>query len=285
MDQATADTLYVNTAGDSMTGPLLVPDIGANTVSAYVAPTAPEHLTRKDYVDSVAGGGGGSGEPETDASGNTTYGTGALPTTTSAKNSAFGENALTAHTTGGEANTALGRRTLITHTTGSYNTAVGGNALAETVEGTGNTAVGYDAGTTNTDEQQNCTFVGYDAKSAFLSPTYGATAVGAMSTADTYAAALGHYAQADGDYSVAIGYQVRASGDRSIGIGASTDEYTHYQIRIGTAQHATDIPGTLTVAGVPVLERLTQLMDIIEALERRITELEAKGHHRFPFGH
>ena len=37
---------------------LVANDIGANTVSAYTAPTNPDHLTRKDYVDSKVGGGG-----------------------------------------------------------------------------------------------------------------------------------------------------------------------------------------------------------------------------------
>lgn len=56
------DTIYVITdappggdmlpiTGGTLTGPLTAPDIGANTISAYLAPTDPAHVTRKDYVD------------------------------------------------------------------------------------------------------------------------------------------------------------------------------------------------------------------------------------------
>jgi len=41
----------VQLAGGAMSGSLTAPDIGANTVSAYMPPSDPAHLTRKDYVD------------------------------------------------------------------------------------------------------------------------------------------------------------------------------------------------------------------------------------------
>ena len=80
---------------------------------------------------------------ESDASGNTAAGTGALAflTTPASRNSAFGYAALYRNTTG-ESNTAAGYRALSGNTTASYNTAAGSEALSNNTVGTYNTAVG-----------------------------------------------------------------------------------------------------------------------------------------------
>ena len=68
-DQAAADLRYVNTAGDTMSGALVVPSLQANYINApggaidsllvrssQAAPAAAAELTRKDYVDQFAKG-------------------------------------------------------------------------------------------------------------------------------------------------------------------------------------------------------------------------------------
>jgi len=73
------------------------------------------------------------------ANGNTAYGTGALPGSTGAANSAFGESSLGSNTTGYE-NTASGYRSLYSNTTGLNNTASGSRSLYFTTTGDYNTA-------------------------------------------------------------------------------------------------------------------------------------------------
>jgi len=82
---------------------------------------------------------------QTSGFGNTALGAGALrQSTTSIQNTALGSAALSA-TTSGSDNTAVGEEALSLNTTGSDNTAVGENALELNVTGSMNTALGTGA--------------------------------------------------------------------------------------------------------------------------------------------
>ncbi len=97
-----------------------------------------------------------------DSGGNTAMGTGALvsdgtpnaDTHVSVYNTAAGEAALNANTTG-YGNSAFGNYALPLNTTGSTNTAVGAGALSDNVSGSANTATGYGALSSNTTGTNN----------------------------------------------------------------------------------------------------------------------------------
>lgn len=89
-----------------------------------------------------------------DATGNTAGGTGALANTTGSSNTGFGIAALYTNTTGGD-NSAIGSNALASNTTGHSNTAVGSGALANNTTGKYNSAVGILALVQNTTGQDN----------------------------------------------------------------------------------------------------------------------------------
>jgi hypothetical protein len=80
----------------------------------------------------------------TDLAGNTAIGAGTLLVNSGQNNTATGNNALAANTTG-IANTATGAGALTANTTGAANTAIGAGALADNLIGTSNTATGVGA--------------------------------------------------------------------------------------------------------------------------------------------
>jgi Chaperone of endosialidase len=80
----------------------------------------------------------------TDLAGNTAIGAGTLLVNSGQNNTATGNNALAANTTG-IANTATGAGALTANTTGAANTAIGAGALADNLIGTSNTATGAGA--------------------------------------------------------------------------------------------------------------------------------------------
>ena len=81
--------------------------------------------------------------------GNTRYGTNALPLLWGDYNSAFGYQSLENNTTG-DHNTALGVSALRTQETGDYNTAIGNFALYTNSSGYSNVGIGYYSLFTNT---------------------------------------------------------------------------------------------------------------------------------------
>lgn len=139
-------------------------------------------------------------------------------------NTSYGENALTANTTGLQ-NTAFGFNALITNITGQENTAVGWGAL-QLNTGTGNTAIGRAAGQINAGGTYN-TYVGYSAGQNGTSPT-GNTFVGFSAGANVnsqYGVYIGYTAAASaaaGNGCVAIGYNAGpGTGSHNLSIGQS----------------------------------------------------------------
>ena len=86
---------------------------------------------------------------------NTAVGNGALnANTTGGQNTAYGRDALSLNTTGAS-NTAIGRDALLSNTTGASNTAIGVRALRLNTTGSSNTAIGVQALLSNTDGIDN----------------------------------------------------------------------------------------------------------------------------------
>jgi hypothetical protein len=139
-------------------------------------------------------------------------------------NTSYGENALTANTTGVQ-NTAFGFNALITNTTGQENTAIGWGSL-QLNTGTGNTAIGRAAGQINAGGTYN-TYVGYSAGQNGTSPTgnvfvgYGA----GTNVNSQYGVYIGYTAAASaaaGNGCIAIGYNSGpGTGGHNLSIGQS----------------------------------------------------------------
>jgi hypothetical protein len=105
-----------------------------------------------------------------DLTSNTAFGENALiANTTGSLNTVFGKDSLKNNTTG-QNNTALGVSTLIFNTTGFSNTAIGGTTLANNTNGYNNTAIGYASLSSNTTGTNNSA-VGY---ASLLANTTGA---------------------------------------------------------------------------------------------------------------
>ncbi len=113
--------------------------------------------------------------------------------TTGVQNTASGFEALRNNTTGFD-NTAVGVYALSANTTGYANTAFGLDALKANVQGVQNTACGYGAGSAN-NNNNNCSFFGYDADQVGITDFTNATA---------------------------IGFTSRITGDNQVRIGSST---------------------------------------------------------------
>ena len=140
-------------------------------------------------------------------------------------NTSYGENALTANTTGLQ-NTAFGFNALITNTTGNQSTAIGWGALQLTT-GVGNTALGFSAGQVNSGGTYN-TYVGHEAGKNGSSPT-GSTFVGFSAGANVnsqYGVYIGYTAAAgaaSGNGCIAIGYNAATgTGNHNLSIGQSS---------------------------------------------------------------
>jgi hypothetical protein len=168
--------------------------------------------------------------------------------TGSGGNSAFGNSALTANTTG-SLNTAVGYNALAANTVGTHNTALGYSALAVSTTGTNNTAIGYNALAANTTGTSNNTAIGSSAL--------------ALNTTGTNNVAVGYNtlpAVTTGSTNIAIGSG--AGGTLTTGSGniyvnanaGSTTEAT--TVRIGTSQTACYIQGIYgasTPTGTPAI--------------------------------
>lgn len=178
-------------------------------------------------------------------------------------NTAIGNSALTACTTGAT-NTAIGTSALGACTTGASNLACGYLALGGVTTGSTNVAIGFAAGQYVTTPISNV-LIGYHAGDSSYGATNALTTGGAnvfigdgtgfnSATQRNYSVAIGATAKVDGDYAVAIGRSAIAGavgavaiGVDSTGLGAST--VTTNEIRFGTANHTTNIPGALRVGG------------------------------------
>jgi trimeric autotransporter adhesin len=126
-------------------------------------------------------------------------------------NTAMGNNALTANTSGAQ-NTVYGAAAMQTNTTGANNTAIGGNGpLQANTSGGNNTAVGYAALFSNTTASNN-TAVGYQAGYA--------NTTGAANTAVGQQALKGN---AVGELNTAVGVDslLVATGSRNTVVGVS----------------------------------------------------------------
>jgi len=139
-------------------------------------------------------------------------------------NTSYGENALTANTTGVQ-NTAFGFNALITNTTGQENTAIGWGSL-QLNTGTGNTAIGRAAGQINAGGTYN-TYVGYSAGQNGTSPT-GNVFVGysaGVNVNSQYGVYIGYTSAASaaaGNGCIAIGYNAGpGTGGHNLSIGQS----------------------------------------------------------------
>ena len=159
-------------------------------------------------------------------------------------NTAFGQFALAANTTGG-ANTATGKSALLDNTTGNFNTATGFAALRFNTIGNANTAIGFATLQVNTTGNLN-TATGLDALSSNTTGSSN-TAIGAKALKKSL-----------GTKNIGIGYQAGVSlvnGNNNIYIGnlGAGDEFQ--TIRIGTAQAQTFIAGigTAPVSGAIVM--------------------------------
>jgi len=154
--------LYSNTTGNSNT---------ANGITALYSNTTGYYNTANGYQALFSNTTGFS---------NTANGRSALySNTTGFSNTANGSNALYSNTTGTE-NTANGISALYSNTTGTYNTANGISALYANTTGTYNIANGYSSGSFN-DDNNNCTFLGYDADQISGTSYTNSTAIGALS--------------------------------------------------------------------------------------------------------
>lgn len=123
--------------------------------------------------------------------------------------------------------------------TGTDNVAVGRGAQYNLTTGVANVAVGnYSGNTTTTAHGQTC--VGHDSGDT-AAQSWNVTAVGLSArVSGDYATALGASTSATGSGSVAI-------GTSSAGAGASTSVAN--EIKLGTASHSVNVPGTLNFTG------------------------------------
>lgn len=145
---------------------------------------------------------------QTDAAGNTSYGT----------------DALNAVTTGTD-NTAIGQEALLVATDGAKNTVLGSAAGKGLTTGSSNTIIGYSAGfepagtTHKVVTGSSQTIIGAYAGPLTSEPTDNLTAVGKYAFGGTGSTVLGASAQALGLNAVAIGYAADAPEDSGVAIG------------------------------------------------------------------
>jgi len=160
----------------------------------------------------------------------TCYGNSALITEPAdTHSSAFGFNALSLNTTGGNYNSAFGEEALFQNTTGTENTASGAGALASNTTGNDNTAAGLQALELNTTGIQN-TATGHQA--------LGANSTGGDNTA-TGRAALS--ANTTGGNNTALGYAAGVTANTAnANTTGSFNTFLGYQAGPGTNAQLTN---------------------------------------------
>jgi hypothetical protein len=169
-------------------------------------------------------------------------------------NTATGTFALKSNTIG-NANTGLGFYALQSNTTGGFNTASGANALYSNTTGFGNTASGLYAGSNN-DNNDYCTFVGYDAN-------------GYASTNYTNSMALGSFS------SITASSQVRI-GDASITSIGGYQNWSNISDGRFKRNIQENVPG---LKFINLLKPITYHLDVDE-LSRFLGEDKKKDHSK-----
>jgi len=263
--------VWVNTAGDTMTGTLTL------------NPAAGNAITTNDDIDLGTGSVRKSGSlfVHNQGNANTGLGVGALGlNTTGFDNTAVGYNALGVNTEGfantavgdtalaqnttGQDNTALGRNALAANTTGSSNTAVGEGALFRNTVGITNTAVGRVALLNNTTGGRNVG-VGYAALAQTTTAPWN-TAVGSFTLTDN---TIGHRNVAiggvalrfntEGYKNVAVGIDSMARnlvGNRNVAVGSEAMRYNLASDNTGVGYQALNANTTGTNNAALGLETL-----------------------------
>lgn len=229
-----------------------------NTVVGYNALLANTGLGYNTAIGSLALSTAGSGES------NTAVGQSALKLTTSGTlNTGVGVNAATANTTGAQNvaigvnalqsnqtssnNTALGTSAM-NSTTAGQNTAVGRNALAQLSSGVDNVGMGHMVGDRPNNVVGNATTTGN------RQTLIGSESGQGSSTARNNVSTLGYRALVNGDYATALGSLASAGAAGSVALGtdsggAGAATTTANEIRLGTANHTTYVPGMHRTTG------------------------------------
>lgn len=232
-------TLYPPTTSSGPTGPT-----GPSGTSGPTGPTGP------------AGSGGGSGTvnyvakfTSSTAVGNSSIvDTGTLVTITPdtvintvtvglgagaiATNTAIGQSAISANTTGSQ-NTAVGYKALSTNSTGTKNTAIGASAM-QLATGMGNTAVGYDALIQNTTGYYNVaigneTLQFNTSGAGNIAIGRGALNVNVNGTGNVGLGGVALLNNSAGNYNTALGYEalINATGNCNIEVGGTNSSGTY----------------------------------------------------------
>lgn len=173
------DALYANTTGSSLVavGSLA---LTSNTTGSDNVAVGYAALTFNETGNSNTAVGIRALWNNRTGTGNTAVGERAMHTNnTGGNNTAIGRWALNANAAG-DGNTAAGAFALGDNTSGNYNTAYGQHALEDNSIGIGNTGVGYRTGRFGNDNER-CSFFGYEAEAAFDDYYENATALGAES--------------------------------------------------------------------------------------------------------
>ena len=193
---------------------------------------------------------------------NTSVGVDALSKNTGNSNTAIGNKALEANTSG-ESNISVGVASLLSNTTGSGNVAIGNNTLQHNTIGGDNIALGTNAnsgdftrhiyktiaiGNQTAAYETGAIAIGSSLTSSEGGTAYnGAYASGKRSTAigngssstGTDTLAIGSYTEADNEYAIAIGNRAKSLGGLAIAIGPQyTQSYGENSIAIGRSAKA-----------------------------------------------
>jgi len=216
--QLAGTDLWVNTTGDSMTGPLVI-DQGGGTALDVTGDVELEGDLLKSgqvFIHDSAGEG-------------TAIGLTALESSTGLGNTAAGQAALKDNSVG-SFNTGVGDEALLANTSGSFNTAVGENSLRSNTSASENTAVGQAALESNALGEKN-TALGSGSHRANIDGNEN-VAVGAQTLEQNIS----------GSSNIAIGYRsgALADGDSNIYIGNEGASGESGMIRIGTPGTHTD---------------------------------------------
>ena len=221
---------------------------GAVTAHEGKADPHPQYVTAAEL--------GAALPPESDASGNTTYGTGTPPDLKGTQNTAVGKSALAANLTGannmavgahamegstaaqnsvgigllalsasnGSDSVAIGAYSLMNAVNG-LNVAIGATSLLGLTTGVQNIAIGHAAGHSSvaTTTQNYQTFIGSGAEQYTAGSGDNATSIGHAAKAHGQATAVGALAEARGIRSTAVGYGAVAALDNQIMLGTAAD--------------------------------------------------------------
>ena len=181
-----------------------------------------------------------------------------------ATNTALGDNALAANTTGAN-NVAIGTDALLKATTGSKSTAVGSNALTNNTIGTQNTAVGNSSlggnstGDDNTAVGHSCLFTNTASSNTAVGfEALGSNTSGSNNIAMGYRAGKAGTANTTGSNNTYIGYQAQAdannySNSTAIGVGAIITASN--QVVLGRDTETVVIPRITRFLSPPVFSR------------------------------